>query len=85
MRTEPTSKAPIVINIIENQNIVIVNSVPYWREIEYEDKVTGETYCGWVAKRSIEYDEYQQEEKDSGLDREVEELSVYNLTTTNLP
>jgi len=73
LRTEPTSKAPIVINIIENQNIVIVNSVPYWHEIEYEDKVTGETYCGWVAKRSIEYDECQQEEMDSGLDREGNE------------
>jgi len=73
LHTEPTSNAPIVTNIIENQNVVIVNSVPDWHEIEFEDKVTGETYCGWVVKRSIEYDEHQQEEKDSGLDREVEE------------
>jgi|GEM_PF-4225711 len=73
LRTEPTSKAPIVINMIENQNIVIVNSVPYWHEIKYEDKFTGETCCGWVAKRSVEYDECQQKEMDSSFNRKVKE------------
>jgi len=55
LRNNPSSNATIMAIIIENQNVVILNSeVPYWYEIEYENAEAGKIQNGWVPKRFIE-------------------------------
>jgi len=57
LREEPATNAATITNIIHNQNIFIINSVPYWYEIEYEDTSTGKYHCGWIPKRTAKQDD----------------------------
>lgn len=53
IREEPNTNAAVVINIQAEQVVFIVNDVPYYYEVEYVDETTGETYTGWISKRSV--------------------------------
>lgn len=51
---EPKSSSNIVVNINVDQNVTIVNEVPYYYEILYMDSETGEEKTGYVYKNNIE-------------------------------
>ena len=53
IREEPNTSAAVVINIQAEQVVLVVNDVPYYYEVEYVDETTGETYTGWISKRSV--------------------------------
>jgi len=77
LREEPMRNAPVITTIIENKNVFIVDSVPYWHEVEYEDVDTGEIYSGWIPKRSItysEYSSYQEDESSTDSQEDVESV-----------
>lgn len=43
-----------VITVIENQQqIIILDNKPYYYQIKFTDEKTGDTYKGWISKRSI--------------------------------
>ena len=50
---EPNSSSQIVYHIELNQNVVVVGDVPYYYEVEIQDKLSGCRYAGYVSKRSI--------------------------------
>lgn len=50
---EATSTSNVVINIDVDQNITIVNEVPYYYEIVYADPETGEKIRGYVYKANV--------------------------------
>lgn len=51
---EPKVSAPIVYHIEQHQQVIIVNEIPYYYEIEVKDESTNEIKTGFVSKRSIE-------------------------------
>ncbi len=50
---EATATSNVVINIDADQNITIVNEVPYYYEIVYTDPETGEETRGYVYKANV--------------------------------
>lgn len=53
MYEEATATSNVVINIDVDQNITIVNEVPYYYEIVYTDPETGEEIRGYVYKANV--------------------------------
>lgn len=51
---EPKVTAPIIYHIEQYQQVIIVNEIPYYYEIEVKDESTNEIKTGFVSKRSIE-------------------------------
>ena len=51
---EPKVTAPIIYHIEQHQQVIIVNEIPYYYEIEIKDESTNEIKTGFVSKRSIE-------------------------------
>ena len=60
LREEPSQDAPVITVVNASQIVNIINGTRYYFEIEYTDLVSGETYSGWISKRSIR--EYEGEE-----------------------
>ena len=53
MYEEATATSNVVINIDVDQNITIVNEVPYYYEIVYTDPETGDEIKGYVYKANV--------------------------------
>lgn len=49
----PASTSNIIINVDINQNITIVNEVPYYYEVIYTDPETGEEKRGYIYKPNV--------------------------------
>ena len=53
LREAPSTNSPVVVTITPIQRVSVIGEAPYYFEIEYTDPETGETYTGWVSKRSV--------------------------------
>lgn len=53
LKEEPTSSSPIITRLELNQTVFVTNEVPYYFEVEFTDEESGETFKGWVSKRSL--------------------------------
>lgn len=51
---EPKATSNIVVNVSGEQNVTIVNEVPYYYEILCTDPETGEEKTGYIYKNNIE-------------------------------
>lgn len=60
LREEPSQDAPVITVVNASQIVSVINDTRYYFEIEYTDSQTGETYSGWISKRSIQ--EHEEEE-----------------------
>lgn len=54
LRSEPRQSAATVMVIDSKQMVNVIDDVRYYFEIEYTEQKTGETYTGWVSKRSVQ-------------------------------
>jgi hypothetical protein len=54
LREAPSTNSPVVVTITPIQQVSVIGEAPYYFEIEYTDSETGETYTGWVSKRSVQ-------------------------------
>lgn len=66
---EPTSKSSVVMNVDVNQNVTIVNSVPYYYEVMYIDPDSGEEKTGYLYKPNVIVDQETSEENVVNEDR----------------
>lgn len=60
LREEPAQDALVITMVNASQIVSIINDTRYYFEIKYTDSQTGETYSGWISKRSIQ--EHEEEE-----------------------
>jgi hypothetical protein len=60
LREEPSQDAPVITVVNASQTVSVINGTRYYFEIEYTDLQTGETYSGWISKRSIK--EHEEDE-----------------------
>lgn len=60
LREEPSQDAPVITVVNASQIVSVINGTRYYFEIEYTNSQTGETYSGWINKRSIQ--EHEEEE-----------------------
>ena len=51
---EPRASSSVVINVNVENEIIIINSVPYYYQVVYTDPETGEEYTGYVSKKNVE-------------------------------
>ncbi len=65
LREEPAQDAPIITVVNASQIVSVLNDTRYYFEIEYTDSQTGETYSGWISKRSIQEHEEESREADA--------------------
>ena len=60
LKEKPTQASQIITNVNINQNITIINEVPYYYEITFIDEETEETIKGWISKRSVKLSDYKE-------------------------
>ena len=53
MYEEPTSTSSVVINVDVDQNVTIIDSVPYYYEVVCTDPETGEQFVGYIYKPNV--------------------------------
>ncbi len=52
IREMPSANAPKLIIVPKNHKMIVIGEVPYYFEIEFEDPETGDSFQGWISKRS---------------------------------
>lgn len=65
MKESPQAQSNTIIIIEQNQTVQVINSVPYYFEIEYTDPVTNKTYQGYISKRSVKQKMMSDEQESS--------------------
>jgi hypothetical protein len=51
---EPRASSSVVINVNVENEIIIIDSVPYYYQVVYTDPETGAEYTGYVSKKNVE-------------------------------
>lgn len=66
LREKPSQDAPIITVVNASQTVNVIDDTRYYFEIEYTDSETGETYSGWISKRSIQEHEEEENKEAEG-------------------
>lgn len=64
LRAEPSTNAEKIATIPKDALVIAIEDRPHWYRIEHNDFEADETYCGWVAKRTLTKYAYEQEVYD---------------------
>ncbi|MBQ3069324.1 MAG: hypothetical protein IJD01_05205, partial [Clostridia bacterium] len=64
---EPTSTSTIVFNVDINQNVIVVDEVPYYYEVVFVDAESGEENTGFIYKPNVTINDEENNKKALGV------------------
>ena len=53
VREEPNTNSVVISQVEEAHNVLIIDAVPYYYYVEFNDPVSNELLCGYISKKSV--------------------------------